>query len=112
MARRRWATLSIDVEAEGGARARRGVGAADLLSAHGGRLEDLLAAATEAARVRREVRPVRAGDVPIVFVHPVEFLVTAPDGSLLASEQHGTELDDPERRDIGTVAYFDLSLEK
>ena len=50
--------------------------------------------------------------VPIVFVHPVEFLVTAADGSVLASELHGAELDDPARKDIGTVAYFDLSLDR
>ena len=53
----------------------------------------------------------RDGGVPIVFVHPVEFLVTAPDGSVLASEVHGAELDDPAHRDIGTVAYFDLPLD-
>ena len=52
----------------------------------------------------------RDGGVPIVFVHPVEFLVTAPDGSVLASKLHGAELDDPAQRDIGTVAYLDLSL--
>ena len=54
----------------------------------------------------------RDGGVPIVFVHPVEFLVTAADGSVLASELHGAEVDDPAHSDAGTVATFDLSLDR
>jgi predicted amidohydrolase len=54
----------------------------------------------------------RDGGIPIVFVHPVKFLVTAPDGSVLTSRLHGAELDDPTQEDMGTVAYFDLPLDR
>lgn len=53
----------------------------------------------------------REGGVPIVFVHPVEFLVTGRDGTVLTSELHGDALDDPDRRDAGAVGYFDLPID-
>lgn len=52
----------------------------------------------------------REGGIPIVFVHPIEFLVTGPDGSVLTTVLHGDKLDDPDSNDDGTVAYFDLPL--
>lgn len=52
----------------------------------------------------------RDGDVPIVFIHPVEFLVTGPDGSVWSSQIHGDEVDDPERADPGTVGYIDIPI--
>lgn len=53
----------------------------------------------------------REGKVPIVFVHPIEFLVTGPDGSVLANRLHGESLDDIGGSDAGIVHYFDLSLD-
>lgn len=52
----------------------------------------------------------REGGVPIVFVHPIEFLVTGASGSNLTTAVHGNTLDDPDGDDDGTVEYFDLSL--
>lgn len=52
----------------------------------------------------------REGGVPIVFVHPAEFLVSASDGSILISETRGDVLDDPEGKDAGVVYYFDLPV--
>jgi predicted amidohydrolase len=51
------------------------------------------------------------GKVPIVFVHPVEFLVTAADGSILTSELDGSSLDDYDGIDAGVVGYYDLPLD-
>ncbi len=53
----------------------------------------------------------RDGKVPIVFVHPIEFLVTGPDGSVLANELHGESLDDSGDSDAGVVCYCDLALD-
>jgi predicted amidohydrolase len=50
------------------------------------------------------------GGVPIVFVHPIEFLVTGPDGSILVTELHGSRLDDEDRSDPGVVRYYDVQL--
>jgi hypothetical protein len=55
--------------------------------------------------------------VPIVFVHPAEFLVTASDGSVLARSVLGDCLLTL-REEVGTakdlyrVYYFDLSLKR
>ncbi len=54
----------------------------------------------------------RDGGIPIVFVHPVQFLTTDPNGSILASKLHGAELDDPTNQDAGTVGYADLLLDR
>ena len=53
----------------------------------------------------------REGNVPIVFVHPLEFLVTAADGSILTSEVDGSSLDDYFGMDDGVVRYYDLPLD-
>jgi predicted amidohydrolase len=53
----------------------------------------------------------REGGVPIVFVHPVEFLVTGPDGSILVTELYGSALDDVDRSDPGVVRYYDVPLQ-
>jgi predicted amidohydrolase len=53
----------------------------------------------------------REGNVPIVFVHPIEFLVTAADGSILTSEIDGSSLDDYFGMDEGVVRYYDLPLD-
>jgi len=50
----------------------------------------------------------REGGVPIVFVHPIEFLVTGPDGSILVTELYGNTLDDVNRSDPGVVRYYDV----
>ncbi len=50
------------------------------------------------------------GRVPIVFVHPIEFLVTDRFGNVLSSAQHGSTLDDPNGLDPGAVRYFDLPM--
>lgn len=51
--------------------------------------------------------------LPIVFVHPAEFLVTDPDGSIRARTLVGNQLVIPKsqvggRRDAGRVFYFEL----
>lgn len=53
----------------------------------------------------------REGKVPIVIVHPLEFLVTAADGSILTSEIEGSFLDDRFGTDEGVVRYYDLPLD-
>jgi len=53
----------------------------------------------------------REGNVPIIFVHPLEFLVTAADGSILTSEVDGSSLDDYFGMDDGVVRYYDLPLD-
>lgn len=55
----------------------------------------------------------RENRVPIVFVHPIEFLVTAPDGSILDRRFAGSDMSlDPEQiggpRDVHLVAIYDL----
>jgi predicted amidohydrolase len=50
------------------------------------------------------------GKVPIVFVHPIEFLVTGPDGSILARYLNGESLDDVGAVDAGVVHYYDLPV--
>jgi predicted amidohydrolase len=54
----------------------------------------------------------REGKVPIVFVHPIEFLVTGPDGSILDNHRYGKSLDDTGGSDAGVVRFFDLALGK
>ncbi len=52
----------------------------------------------------------REGQVPIVFVHPIEFLVIGRDGSILTRELHSESLDDADGQDPGVVGYYDLPL--
>jgi predicted amidohydrolase len=53
----------------------------------------------------------KEGRVPIVFVHPIEFLVTGRDGAVLTSELFGDSLDCEEGRAVpGVVRYYDLAL--
>jgi predicted amidohydrolase len=52
----------------------------------------------------------REGKVPIVFVHPIEFLVTGPDGSILANHLYGETLDDIGGAEAGVVRCCDLTL--
>jgi predicted amidohydrolase len=59
----------------------------------------------------------RENRVPIIFVHPAEFLVTGPDGSILARTILGDRLLIPAgeaggEKDEKRVFYFDLSLER
>jgi predicted amidohydrolase len=51
----------------------------------------------------------REGKVPIVFVHPIEFLVTGPDGSVIANHLHGTSLDAGDS-ESGVVRYCELPI--
>jgi predicted amidohydrolase len=64
---------------------------------------------TENDRVVRQRS--QEGKVPIVFVHPIEFLVTGPDGSILAKYLDGQSLDDVSGVDAGVVRYYDLPLD-
>jgi N-carbamoylputrescine amidase len=55
----------------------------------------------------------RENDVTIVFVHPAEFLVTAPGGKIITAELFGDRLlidaaDEGTSVDSGGVRYFDL----
>ncbi len=57
----------------------------------------------------------RENEVPIVFVHPIEFLVTGPDGAILDRRFIGDKMDIPSDRvgnadDLSEVALFDLSV--
>lgn len=53
----------------------------------------------------------KEGKVPIIFVHPVEFLITGTSGEILEKNFFGTELDDNEQHTIGgVVRLFDLHL--
>jgi len=51
----------------------------------------------------------REGQVPIVFVHPIEFLVTGPSGDILSRFLFGNELDENKKQTRnGVVQYYDL----
>ncbi len=51
----------------------------------------------------------KEGGMPIVFVHPVEFLVTGPAGEILAQSLHGDALDEENKDSSGGVArVYDL----
>jgi predicted amidohydrolase len=51
------------------------------------------------------------GHVPIVFVHPVEFLVTSRDGQILSRSILGDELDaQPGDGWAGEIRYYDLEV--
>ncbi len=53
----------------------------------------------------------KEGRVPIVFVHPIEFLVTGRNGAVLTSERFGDSLDaQPSTTPPGVVRYYDLAL--
>lgn len=56
----------------------------------------------------------RESGLPILFVHPVEFLVTLPDGSIAARALRGERLfvdqQSPAADDEGRVYYFDFCL--
>jgi predicted amidohydrolase len=52
----------------------------------------------------------KEGKVPIVFVHPVRFLVTAADGSIVASDVCGLALDHTDDAEPGVVQYCDVPL--
>ncbi len=52
----------------------------------------------------------RESGLPIVFTHPLEFLVTGADGSVLAREIAGGPVDDVSGSDDGSVGYYDLGL--
>lgn len=57
----------------------------------------------------------RENSVPIVFVHPAEFLVTGRDGSILAREIVGNRLliaagEEGGKRDLNKVFVFDVAL--
>lgn len=57
----------------------------------------------------------RENDVYIVFVHPAEFLVTAPGGRIITAELFGDVLlvdpaDEGTKADSSAVRYFDLPL--
>jgi hypothetical protein len=59
----------------------------------------------------------RENGVPILFVHPAEFLVTGPDGSILDRTVLGDSLliagnDARTARDLYRVFYFDLPIRK
>ena len=59
----------------------------------------------------------RENDVYITFVHPAEFLVTAPDGEVVTAELFGDVLlidagDEGTAVDSSGVRYFDLPLAK
>jgi predicted amidohydrolase len=59
----------------------------------------------------------RENDVPIVFVHPIEFLVTGPDGTILDRRFAGDVMDVPVdgiggAADKHLVAIMDLPLEQ
>lgn len=54
----------------------------------------------------------KEGKVPIIFVHPAEFLVTGKSGNILEKYSFRTELDENEKHAIGgKVRLFDLYLE-
>jgi predicted amidohydrolase len=53
----------------------------------------------------------KEGAVPIVFVHPIEFLVTGRDGEVLTSELFGDSLDLEDASAVpGVMRYYDLTL--
>ena len=57
----------------------------------------------------------RENKLPIVFVHPAEFLVTAPDGSIKQTTLVGNTLLVPrdeigKERDANRIFYFDLPI--
>jgi hypothetical protein len=57
----------------------------------------------------------RENQVPIVFVHPAEFLVTGPDGHIVLAEVFGDRLlidpaDEGRAVDSGAIRYVDLPL--
>ncbi len=53
----------------------------------------------------------RESGLPIVYTHPVEFLVTGADGSVLAREIARGTLDDVSGSHAGSVEFYDLVLE-
>jgi predicted amidohydrolase len=51
------------------------------------------------------------GHVPVIFVHPVEFLVTGRDGRVLTRSLLGNELDAQPRDGLaGEIRYYDLEV--
>ena len=53
----------------------------------------------------------KEGNVPIIFVHPIEFLVTGPSGEILNRTLFGNQLDDNEKQTIGgIVRIYDLEF--
>jgi len=53
----------------------------------------------------------KEGKIPIVFVHPVEFLVTGPTGKILTTSLFGDQVDDDEESFIGgMVKLYDVPL--
>lgn len=53
----------------------------------------------------------REGHVPIVFVHPVEFLVAGADGQVLARSVLDQEFDcQPDDSIVGEVRYYDVTV--
>lgn len=57
----------------------------------------------------------RENQVPVIFVHPIEFLVTGPDGAILDRRLMGEQLDIAEDAvgtdgDASAVALYDLEL--
>ena len=58
----------------------------------------------------------RENHVPIVFVHPAEFLVTASDGRVVTAKLYGDRLlidprDEGSEADSHAVRYYDLPLD-
>ncbi|UCC78270.1 MAG: carbon-nitrogen hydrolase family protein [Candidatus Zixiibacteriota bacterium] len=53
----------------------------------------------------------KEGNIPIVFVHPVEFLVTGPSGKILKMSLIGNQLDG-NKKDLsgGVVLFYDLPI--
>jgi predicted amidohydrolase len=53
----------------------------------------------------------KEGNIPIVFVHPIEFLVTGPSGKILKRSLTGDRLDGNEKDSSGgVIQYYDLPI--
>jgi apolipoprotein N-acyltransferase len=53
----------------------------------------------------------KEGNIPIVFVHPVEFLVTGPSGKILKKSLTGDQLDGNKKDSSGgVVQFYDLPI--
>ena len=53
----------------------------------------------------------KEGNIPIVFVHPIEFLVTGPSGKILKSSLTGDQLDGNKKDSSGgVVQFYDLPI--
>ena len=51
------------------------------------------------------------GHVPIIFVHPVEFLITGREGQVLTKSELGSELDAQSSDGLaGEIRYYDLKI--